>query len=123
MNTDFNSDENMSLSFEDILAKSTEESDEEIEVLDDPKKTAKDVLVDTSKEIKTKANEIKTNIQNEDIYENNTNIPIIKEKEFSFKKMDKVLKVQIILVILWVVLTVSIYFFGYELFEPIIPIN
>ena len=113
----------MSLSFEDILAKSTEESDEEIEVLDDPKKTAKDVLVDTSKEIKTKANEIKTNIQNEDIYENNTNIPIIKEKEFSFKKMDKVLKVQIILVILWVVLTVSIYFFGYELFEPIIPIN
>lgn len=123
MNTDFNSDENMSLSFEDILAKSTEESEEEIEVLDDPKKTAKDVLVDTSKEIKTKANEIKTNIQNEDIYENNTNIPIIKEKEFSFKKMDKVLKVQIILVILWVVLTVSIYFFGYELFEPIIPIN
>ena len=123
MNTDFNSDENMSLSFEDILAKSTEESEEEIEVLDDPKKTAKDVLVDTSKEIKTKANEIKTNIQNEDIYENNTNIPIIKEKESSFKKMDKVLKVQIILVILWVVLTVSIYFFGYELFEPIIPIN
>ena len=37
--------------------------------------------------------------------------------------MDKALKVQIVLVVLWVVLTASIYFFGYDLFEPFIPIN
>ena len=65
---------------------------------------------------------LKTNIQNEDIYENNIDVPIIKDKEPK-KKIDKVLKIQIALVILWVVLTASIYFFGYELFEPLIPIS
>ena len=111
-----NSDKNISLPFE------VDETVEEIEVLEDPKKTATDVLKDTSKEVKEKAVEIKTNIQNQDIYENNVDIPIIRDSKKK-SKIDKILKIQIILIVLWVVLTVSIYFFGYELFEPIIPIN
>lgn len=131
MKTDFISDENMSLPFEEISEESSNEveevledveEDEEIEVLKDPRRSAKEVIKDTANVVSDKASEIKTNIQNEDIYENNTDVPILKNKEQK-KKMDKVLKAQIILVVLWVVLTVSIYFFGYELFEPIIPIN
>ena len=125
MNTDFISDENMSLPFEENSNEVEElltEEDEEIEVLKDPRRSAKEVIKDTANMVTDKASEIKTNIQNEDIYENNVDVPIIKNKEQN-KKIDKVLKAQIILVVLWVVLTVSIYFFGYELFEPIIPIN
>ena len=124
MKTDLISDENMSLPFEENSNEVEEilEEDEEIEVLKDPRRSAKEVIKDTANIVTDKASEIKTNIQNEDIYENNTDVPILKNKEQK-KKMDKVLKAQIIFVVLWVVLTVSIYFFGYELFEPIIPIN
>lgn len=108
-----NSDRNISLPIED----------EEIEILEDPRRSAKEVIKDTASSIQNKAVEIKENIQNQDIYETNINIPIIKGKEQNKKKMDRVLKVQIVLVVLWVVLTISLYFFGYELFEPFIPIN
>ena len=111
MNQDTNSDKNMSLPF-----------DEEIEVLDDPKRTIVDALGDGERNLNNKVDQFKANIQNNDIYENNTDIPIIRNKEPK-KKMETVLKVQIILIVLWVVLTVSIYFFGYKLFEPIIPIS
>lgn len=107
------SDKNISLPVEE----------EEIEVLDDPRRSAKEVIKDTASIVQNKATELKENIQNQDIYETSVDIPVIKGKELNKKKMDKVLKVQIILVVLWVVLTVSIYFFGYELFEPFIPIN
>lgn len=107
------SDKNISLPVEE----------EEIEVLDDPRRSAKEVIKDTASMVQNKATELKENIQNQDIYETSVDIPVIKGKELNKKKMDKVLKVQIILVVLWVVLTVSIYFFGYELFEPFIPIN
>lgn len=112
-----NSDKNISLPFEEI------NTEEEIEVLDDPKRTAKEVIKDTANIVQNKAVEIKENIQNENIYESNTDIPIIKSKDLNKKKMDIVLKVQIALVVLWVVLTVSIFFFGYDIFEPYIPIN
>lgn len=91
---------------------------EEIEVLDDPRRTMKDVIKDTTKEVQNKAEEIK----NQDIYESSTDVPVIKSPEKK-KKIDKLMKVQIALIILWVVLTVAIYFFGYKLFEPIIPIS
>ncbi len=97
--------------------------EEEIEVLEDPRRSAKEVIIDTASSIQNKAVEIKDNIQNSDIYENNVDIPIINKEGISKKKMDKALKVQIVLVVLWVVLTASIYFFGYDLFEPFIPIN
>ena len=50
---------------------------------------------------------------NEQTLENN----VVKEK-----KKDKVLRIQIFLVILWAVLTAVIYFFGYDLFEPFIKV-
>lgn len=117
MNPENSSDKNMSLPFEKI---STE--GEDIEVLKDPRRNPIEVLNDTEAALNNKVDEIKTNIQNNDIYETSVDVPIIKQKEPK-KKMETVLKVQIILVILWVVLTVSIYFFGYKLFEPIIPIS
>ena len=50
---------------------------------------------------------------NEQTLENN----VVKEK-----KKDKVLRIQIFLIILWAVLTAVIYFFGYDLFEPFIKV-
>ena len=38
------------------------------------------------------------------------------------KEKDKILRIQIILLILWVILTIVIYFFGYDLFEPFIKV-
>ena len=48
-----------------------EENNEEevIEVLDDPKRTTKEVIVDTANKVQEKAETIKTNIQNQDIYD------------------------------------------------------
>ena len=112
-----NSDKNISLPFDAL------ETDEEIEVLEDPRRSAKEVIKDTASSIQNKASEIKENIQNQDIYETNIDIPIIKATEKPRKKMEKVLKIQIALIVLWVVLTLSLYLFGYELFEPFIPIN
>ena len=112
-----NSDKNISLPFEE------DESIEEIEVLDDPKRSAKEVLKDTASIVQKKASEIQNKIDNEDIYESSKDVPIINEKGIKIKKLDKILKIQIALVIIWVVLTLSIYLFGYDLFEPIIPIS
>lgn len=118
MNQDNLSDNNnMSLPFETI-----DTSDEDIEVLKDPRRNPIEVIEDAEKSLNNKVDTLKENIQNNDIYETSVDVPIIKNKEPK-KKMETVLKVQIILVILWVVLTVSIYFFGYKLFEPIIPIS
>ena len=39
------------------------------------------------------------------------------------KKKDTVLIIQIGLLIAWIILTVLIYFFGYELFEPFIKVS
>jgi hypothetical protein len=100
-----------------------EENNEEevIEVLDDPKRTTKDVIVDTANKVQEKAETIKTNIQNQDIYESSTEAPVIKERPK--KKIDTLLKIQIVLIVLWIVLTISIYFWGYDLFEKLIPIS
>ena len=38
------------------------------------------------------------------------------------RKMDKILMVQISLLVLWVVLTTVVYFFGYSIFEPFIKV-
>lgn len=38
------------------------------------------------------------------------------------KKIDKVLMIQIFLLVLWIVLTTIIYFFGYDFFEPFIKV-
>ena len=46
----------------------------------------------------------------------------IKESINVPKKKDKILIIQIILLVTWVVLTVLIYFFGYSIFEPFIKI-
>ena len=113
MKTEETSDVNMSLPFE--------ETEEEIEVLDDPKRTVKDVVGDAERSINNKVDQIIK--ENDSIYETNIDIPVLREKTLKVKKIDTVLKIQIALVILWIVLTVSIYFFGYDLFEPIIPVS
>lgn len=56
-----------------------------------------------------------------------SNAPITenKKKKFNFDfdiKNDKVLLIQLVLFGVWVLLTVIIYFFGYNLFEPFIKI-
>lgn len=38
------------------------------------------------------------------------------------KKKDKILIIQVILLIVWIVLTILIYFFGYNIFEPFIKV-
>lgn len=38
------------------------------------------------------------------------------------KKMDKILMIQIIMLVIWAVLTTLVYFFGYDLFEPFIKV-
>ena len=38
------------------------------------------------------------------------------------KKKDTVLLIQIALLVLWIILTALIYFFGYDLFEPFISV-
>ena len=44
-------------------------------------------------------------------------------KETKTKKKDKVIIVQLILLLIWVILTLLVYFFGYDLFEPFIKID
>ena len=38
------------------------------------------------------------------------------------KKKDKILIIQVILLVVWAVLTAVTYFFGYDLFEPFINV-
>lgn len=38
------------------------------------------------------------------------------------KKRDKILTIQITLIIVWAILTALVYFFGYSLFEPFIKV-
>ncbi len=47
--------------------------------------------------------------------------PIV-QKANSKQKMDKILLIQIMLLIAWLILTVLIYFFGYDFFEPFIKV-
>ena len=45
------------------------------------------------------------------------------KKKFSLDlKNDKVLSIQLILIGIWILLTVIIYFFGYDLFSPFIEV-
>ena len=54
---------------------------------------------------------------------NDEKIESVKEKKFDFNiKKDKVLSIQITLLIVWALLTAIIYFFGYPLFEPFINV-
>lgn len=50
---------------------------------------------------------------------NQTNEKIEKKE----KKKDKVLMIQIILLVTWAILTAVIYFFGYDFFEPFIKVK
>lgn len=55
---------------------------------------------------------------------NEEKIEKVKQKK-KFKldlKNDRVLMVQMLLILVWVLLTVIIYFFGYPLFEPFINV-
>ena len=47
--------------------------------------------------------------------------PIV-QKANSKQKMDKILLIQIMLLIAWLILTTLIYFFGYDFFEPFIKV-
>lgn len=47
----------------------------------------------------------------------------IVEVESKPRKKDKILIIQLILLLIWVLLTVIIYFFGYDLFEPFINVS
>ena len=70
----------------------------------------------------------------DDIFSNSTNDEQIEvlsaeekppKKKFSIDfdlKNDKVLLAQILLLAAWVILTIIIYFFGYNLFEPFINV-
>ena len=52
-----------------------------------------------------------------------TKVETKEKKKFSLDlKNDKVLLVQVILLSTWLLLTVLIYFFGYNLFEPFINV-
>ena len=56
----------------------------------------------------------------EDIFQINnveTIEPVLVEKK------DKVLMIQIILLVAWIILTVLIYFYGYDFFEPFIKVS
>ena len=56
----------------------------------------------------------------EDIFQINnveTIEPVLVEKK------DKVLMIQIILLVAWIILTVLIYFYGYDFFEPFINVS
>ena len=43
-------------------------------------------------------------------------------KDIKTRKKDKILIIQVTLLIIWVILTVLVYFFGYDLFEPFIKV-
>lgn len=47
---------------------------------------------------------------------------LVQKEEIIPKKKDKVLMVQITLIIIWAILTALVYFFGYDLFEPFIRV-
>ena len=50
--------------------------------------------------------------------------PAVEEpKQIITKKRDKVLLIQIGLLIAWIIITVLIYFYGYDLFEPFIKVS
>lgn len=83
--------------------------DEPIEILDEPEKTNQDLPEDNMISIDSI-------IPTEEIKEE------IKEKKIEYKKRDTILTVQIILLVAWAILTTLIYFFGYNLFSPFIPV-
>ena len=50
-----------------------------------------------------------------------TETPIVQNTK-SKQKMDKILLIQIMLLIAWAILTALVYFFGYDFFEPFIKV-
>lgn len=61
-------------------------------------------------------------VQNQESIVNSEPINVIDNQSVTPKKKDKILMIQIILIIVWAVLTAIIYFFGYDLFEPFIRV-
>lgn len=82
----------MNNEFDDIFNTNTEEP---VEVLDEEEITPSNVIQTESKP----------------------------KKKFSFDiKKDKTLFIQLLLIVIWAILTTIIYFFGYPLFEPFINV-
>lgn len=84
-------------------------------------------MEDTMTDIFSYQDEIIEEIKDEEVFEpqvNNQvseiNNDLIEVSEL--RKVDKVLLVQIILLVAWALLTTLIYFYGYDFFEPYIKI-
>lgn len=74
--------------------------------------------------------EVNSNLAVELIPEDNINkIPtpdiksVVENKSKVKRKMDKVLLVQLVLLITWGIMTTLVYFFGYDIFSPFIDIS
>ena len=50
-------------------------------------------------------------------------ISVVENKSKVKRKMDKVLLVQLVLLITWGIMTTLVYFFGYDIFSPFIDIS
>lgn len=74
--------------------------------------------------------EVNSNLAVELIPEDNINKiptpdikPVVENKSKVKRKMDKVLLVQLVLLITWGIMTTLVYFFGYDIFSPFIDIS
>ena len=105
-------------------------SNENIEVLDNKEDEVEDIFnaQDESIEVLDEQVETKQDLSEDNIISIDSIIPTeeikeeVKVKKIENKKRDTILTVQIILLITWAILTTLIYFFGYNLFSPFIPV-
>jgi hypothetical protein len=80
--------------------------------------------------IQTESNDNIEAIENKELNEENNVIPIEamlnninnETTQIKQRKKDKILIIQVILLVIWVILTALIYFFGYDLFSPFINV-
>ena len=80
--------------------------------------------------IQTESNDNIEVIENKELNEENNVIPIEamlnninnETAQIKQRKKDKILIIQVILLVIWVILTALIYFFGYDLFSPFINV-
>ena len=80
--------------------------------------------------IQTESNDNVEVIENKELNEENNVIPIEamlnninnETAQIKQRKKDKILIIQVILLVIWVILTALIYFFGYDLFSPFINV-
>lgn len=75
-----------------------------------------DLNVQSNEENIIPINNIIQNTNNNDVQNNNEVVP-------TKRKKDKVLIIQIVLLIAWAILTALVYFFGYDLFKPFINVG